>query len=145
MILNVWKCYEIALVGISKWHCAVELNCKWMKISPKILNFTLYLSLVCIFTHEARGTYRKRCCLMDIGSILTSVLQEFGFELFYSGYISKFSLISYEVFVHFLPGSMFVKKCMLKSRLVNKDVQTLNHFGWQHSRQPIRSHVENIC
>ena len=30
---------------------------------------------------------------------------------------------------------------MLKSMLVNKDFQTWHLIGWQHSRQPIRSHV----
>ena len=30
---------------------------------------------------------------------------------------------------------------MLKSLLVNKDFQTWHLIGWQHSRQPIRSHV----
>ena len=30
---------------------------------------------------------------------------------------------------------------MLKSKLVEKDFQTWSLIGWQHSRQPIRSHV----
>ena len=30
---------------------------------------------------------------------------------------------------------------MLKSILVNKDIQTWRLIGWQHSRQPMRSHV----
>ena len=31
---------------------------------------------------------------------------------------------------------------MLKSMLVKKDFQTCHLIGWQHSRQPIRSHVK---
>ena len=30
---------------------------------------------------------------------------------------------------------------MLKSMLVNKDFQTWHLIGWQHSRQPIKSHI----
>ena len=31
---------------------------------------------------------------------------------------------------------------MLKSMLLHKDFQTWHLIGWQHSRQPIRSHVK---
>ena len=38
-----------------------------------------------------------------------------------------------------------VKQCgaisMLKSMLVNKNFQTWHMIGWQHSHQPIKSHV----
>ena len=38
-------------------------------------------------------------------------------------------------------GQHYEEICMLKSMVVNKYFQTWHLIGWQHSRQPIRSHV----
>ena len=35
----------------------------------------------------------------------------------------------------------YYEMSILKSILVSKDFQTWHLIGWQHSRQPIRSHV----
>ena len=40
------------------------------------------------------------------------------------------------------PGGLhYQEMSMLKSMLVNNDIQTWHLIGWQHSCQPIRSHV----
>ena len=41
--------------------------------------------------------------------------------------------------VHWMP-----KKFMFKSMLLNKHFHTWHLFGWQHDRQPIRSHVRKF-
>ena len=38
-------------------------------------------------------------------------------------------------------GQHYEEISMLKSMVVNKDFQTWHLIGWQHSHQPIRSHV----
>ena len=94
--------------------------------------------------NACRPSWISRCC--HFGSFATFDMtyrdtiqvnpESFSFSWFFPVLYYEFDLV--------LLGPRLLKIFMLKSMLINKNFQTWLLIGWQHSRQPIRSHVRKF-